>query len=90
MSDYSYSEKASQDGRESGMATGTMLQSATARISGYLTVQINDQKFDERFLDLMRQKTNMIDISKISLYIDVIQKNKGDEKENENYGNDGE
>ena len=37
-------------------------------------VQMSEAKFDPRFIEIMKQKTKLIDISRMCLYIDVLGK----------------
>ena len=41
-------------------------------LTGSLMVSLVDSKFDPRFIEIMKQKTKLIDISRMCLYIDVL------------------
>lgn len=41
-------------------------------------VSLTDAQFDNRFLDIMKQKTKLIDVSRMCIYIDILgQKQEG-------------
>ena len=55
-------------------AAGQQVKKLPSSYSGYLVMQVQESQFDDRFLDLMQKKTKLIDVSKISLYIDFAPK----------------